>query len=128
MNHFLMPVTRDPSQATARYGNVATAALINYMVEAGSHKGDLLAQIVGGGRPDHLPSVRDIGSENADIALKVLKRKRVRVVSSDIGGSMGRKVVFDTATGNVAVLKVHQLRESDWFVDEASWNGGSRRA
>ncbi len=30
---------------------------------------------------------------------------------------MGRKVMFDTATGHVAILKVHELRRDDWDGD-----------
>ncbi len=52
MNHFLFPKTRDAEQATPLYGNVATAELIRMMLEGGSRKEDLTAQIVGGACPD----------------------------------------------------------------------------
>lgn len=113
MNHFLYPATNDPNQATPVYGNVATAELVRMMVESGSKKKDLVAQILGGACPD--PN-RDhyIGLENVRIARQVLERKGVAIVSEDTGGIMGRKVVFDTRTGHVMTLKVHRIREEDW--------------
>ncbi len=36
------------------------------------------------------------------------------VASEDVGGKKGRKILFDTASGHVAVLKVHDLRREDW--------------
>lgn len=117
MNHFLYPRARDRKHATPRYGNVATLALINLMEEAGCQRRDIVAQVLGGaiteGRPD-----KDLGRRNVDMAKHVLARKGIAVISEDTGGYMGRKVLFDTATGQLAVLKVHKLRDTDWISDD----------
>ncbi|NIA14833.1 MAG: hypothetical protein GWP08_12215 [Nitrospiraceae bacterium] len=115
MNHFLHPRTREPEQATPKYGNVATAALIRIMEDAGCRREDLVAQIAGGARPQGSDST--VGDANVTVAREVLARKGVRVASEDVGGTMGRKILFDTATGQMVILKVHSIRESDWVVD-----------
>jgi chemotaxis protein CheD len=113
MNHFRYPATNDPAQATPIYGNVATAELIRMMLEGGSRKEDLVAQIVGGACPD--PERADsTGSRNVEAARLMLGRGGVQVRSEDTGGQMGRKIVFDTGTGHITILKVHRIRDEDW--------------
>lgn len=116
MNHFRYPRTGDKSSATTEYGNVATLALIRMMEEAGCSRENIVAHVLGGARPSE-NSVQTIGDENIQVARKVLDKKDVKIISEDTGGTIGRKVVFDTATGHVAVLKVHNLRKSDWITD-----------
>lgn len=113
MNHFLHPVTRDPATATPRFGNVATTALVRMMEEAGAERANLVAQIFGGGWPQDAAG-KNVGDANVLVAREILKRKGVRVLSEDVGGHMGRKVVFDTASGQSVIIKVHRLRSSDW--------------
>ncbi|OPZ02443.1 MAG: Chemoreceptor glutamine deamidase CheD [candidate division BRC1 bacterium ADurb.BinA364] len=113
MNHFIYPVARQRAQATPRFGNVATLALIRLMERNGSNPEDLAAHIIGGGcQPNGVGA--EIGLENARVARKALERRGIRILSEDVGGAMGRKVVFDTQSGQAAVLKVHKIREGDW--------------
>lgn len=113
MNHFLHPWTKDPSEATPQFGNVATAALLQIMEDAGCRREDIVAQITGGATPDGA-SASDVGQGNVQVAREILSRKGIPVLSEDIGGTMGRKIVFDTYTGQLVVLKVHRIRETDW--------------
>ena len=97
VNHFLYPATNDKNQATAKFGNVATLALVRMMEEAGCRTQDIVAQIFGGGYPEGR-SGDNVGKKNVEMARKVLERKNIKVVSEDIGGSMGRKIAFDMVT------------------------------
>ena len=114
MNHFLHPVVRDPREAFPKYGNVATIALVRMMEEAGCRSQDLRAYIFGGGHKAGTGGEK-IGAANVRIARKILRRKGIRIVTEDVGGQMGRKVLFDVQTGHVATLKVNALRGSDWI-------------
>lgn len=114
MNHFRYPVTRDRKKATADYGNVATLALINMMTGSGSDPRHLEAQIIGGAHNPDI-STEDVGRRNVWVTRKVLIKKRIRVVSEDIGGRRGRKVVFHTLSNEVGIFKVVNIRKSDWM-------------
>jgi chemotaxis protein CheD len=114
MNHFQLPFTKEKHLATARYGNVATITLVRMMTENGSKHSHLEAQIIGGAHDPEM-SGKNIGRENIQVARKLLTRKRIRIVSEDVGGEKGRKVVFNTHTNEVAVIKVEKLRTADWF-------------
>ena len=114
MNHFQFPATRRQDQATARYGNVALPYLIRMILERGSKKNDLEAQIFGGAHNREI-SPEDVGRENLTIARRLLAREGIRIVSEDVGGEKGRKIVFNTRDKEIAVLKVDQLRKGDWY-------------
>lgn len=115
MNHFIRPVTHDPQEATPKYGNVAVAALVRMMEDAGCSRADIIAQVLGGGAPQGA-GANHLGAQNVQVAREFLGRKGISIVAEDVGGHVGRKIAFDTETGQIAVLKVHQLRESDWLI------------
>jgi len=113
MNHFIYPQTMRKEQATPKYGNVATMALIKLMCEEGCSVKSLTAHIIGGGHPDG--ATDSTGMRNVQVARKILTEKGITIMSEDVGGRVGRKVVFDLSTGQVAVLKVTRLRAEDWI-------------
>jgi chemotaxis protein CheD len=117
MNHFLYPATTDPEKATPTYGNVATTELVRMMLDSGSKIENLIAQILGGASPDPGAS-NPVGPRNVESARRALRRHGITIGSEDTGGVMGRKVVFDTRTGHVMTLKVHQIRQEDWLHHE----------
>jgi chemotaxis protein CheD len=114
MNHFQLPSISRLEEATARYGNVSTLALIGMMLEDGSKIKHLEAQLFGGaGNPG--AATKNIGMENIRVARLILTRKHIPIVSEDVGGEKGRKVVYNTATSEVAVMKVGKIRQGDWY-------------
>ncbi len=118
MNHFQLPYIDDPQQATARYGNVSVSLLINMMIAEGSKASHLEAQIIGGAfHPDI--SQENIGQENIGIAKKIIEKKKISIVSEDVGGEKGRKIVFNIAMNEVAVVKVDNIRKADWYPYES---------
>ncbi len=117
MNHFLYPSAPSSSKSTSQYGNVATVRLIQMLEKAGARTSSLFAQIIGGAIPPFPTKNKNIGEENVEIARKILKRKGIKVVSEDVGGTMGRKIVFNSYTGHLMVLKVYQIRKDDWILE-----------
>lgn len=118
MNHFSYPRTTDPKESTARYGNVATLAMIRMLVAEGSKPKHMEAQIIGGAHNREISS-HNIGMENVRVARRILSHQKIRVLSEDVGGEKGRKVVFSTHTNEVVIFKVDRLRRSDWYPYES---------
>jgi chemotaxis protein CheD len=108
--HFVEPEVRDPDRATARYGNAAIPEIVR-MVRSRGRCAELEAQLFGGAQENEDDGR---GVANAEMAQGILARLGVSVASKDLGGSKGRKVIFDGSTGQIAVVKVHQLRSEDW--------------
>ena len=111
MAHFLEPRTHDADRSIARYGNVAVPEVVRLVREETPH-GDIEAQLFGGAQ-EYQGDVR--GERNLELAEKVLAKRSISVSSRDVGGTKGRKIVFDGRTGHVAVMKVHKLRKEDWL-------------
>ncbi len=125
MNHFLFPRAGGPEEATACYGNVSTAALVRMMEKAGARRRNMLGQVLGGGRPFGSPD-GGLGEKNVEAARAALRQKGVVISSEDVGGHMGRKVVFDTRTGHLMVLKVHRIRATDWLTEDHTYESWLR--
>ncbi|OPX19567.1 MAG: hypothetical protein BZ151_08475 [Desulfobacca sp. 4484_104] len=113
INHYIYPRTGNRHEATARYGNVAMLTLINLLLEEGANLENLEAQIFGGASRSVAPD--DAGEQNIQIARQILAKKNIPVVSEDVGGFKGRKLMYNLATNEAVILKVERIRESDWY-------------
>ncbi len=118
MNHFLYPEINEKGKTTALFGNIAVVTLISMMINNGSKTKHIEAQIFGGAfNPEY--SEKNIGAHNLAVAREILKSNKINIASEDVGGELGRKVVFDSSNSDIAILKVGSLRKSDWhpYVD-----------
>lgn len=105
MNHFVMPRTVANVPQPGRFGTLAIPRLIDAMVLEGARATRLQAKVFGGAsmmpggeaRPNH------IGVQNMKIATELLERAGIPVIACDVGGSRGRKIVFYTDDGSVAL-------------------------
>jgi len=112
MNHFIYPKF-GKNDKTAKYGEISLPYLLKLMRQAGSKTENLIAHIIGGADSQSLSS--KIGEKNIKLAVKFLEKSKVHIASRDVGGTVGKKVVFNTATGEVLVYKCMKVRESDWY-------------
>ncbi len=115
INHFIYPATRERRKATPQYGNVAIPALFKLLLNLGANRGHLEAQIFGGAYNRDLDD-ENLGEKNLAQARRMLIDLRVPVVSEDVGGSRGRKIVYHTGTNETAVIKVDRIRDNDWYL------------
>jgi chemotaxis protein CheD len=115
MNHFLYPATRSPGESTAKYGNIATRMLIRLFLHSGSRKEHLEAQIFGGSNRGNEREAIDIGRQNVEVARQMLTRSGIALLSQDVGGTKGRKLVYNTLTNEMVIIRVERLRDSDWY-------------
>jgi chemotaxis protein CheD len=107
MNHFMLPFWNGEGLASPKYGNIAIAKLIERMEDLGAERRSLRAKVFGGGVVLHVTnSFMNIGERNILLAEDTLKNEGIPVVSSDTGGNVGRKLIFDTGTGMVLVKKL----------------------
>lgn len=53
-----------------------------------------------------------VGKQNIDAALRTLEREHLRLAASDLGGIQGRKILFNTHTGEILLKRVHQIERS----------------
>jgi chemotaxis protein CheD len=114
MNHFMLPDSEGEA-ATAKYGNAAMFALFNAFIDFGSQPGDLVAQIFGGAGMQANFQSQAIGRENILVARKFLSRHDIPVLSEDVSGNLGRKILFFSSLNRALVYKLGEIRKSDFF-------------
>jgi chemotaxis protein CheD len=114
MNHFLYPKSGFFGSPSNEYGDVAINQLIGKLRRMGSRMEDLEAQIVGGAT---ISGVRQeaTGGKNVKIARKILKKNGIPVISEDVGGFKGRRLIFHAGTNETLVMKTHRIRRGDYF-------------
>ncbi len=114
MNHFLYPKAKVFTEPTIEHGIVAIPALIRQMRKQGSRLEDMEAQIFGGGECPGLADSGGLGLKNVKMARKILKKNGIKVVSEDVGGLKGRRLIFHTGTNEALIMKTHRIRRGDY--------------
>ncbi|HPY95861.1 MAG TPA: chemotaxis protein CheD [Candidatus Cloacimonadota bacterium] len=108
---FLYPFTNNKENLRGIYGNVAINWLIKKMKDQGSDIKDLKAHLMGGATNN----MHKIGEENINIAKRILDKQNIEIITTDIGGKMGRKFIFDCQNGQSVTFKTNKIRKSDWY-------------
>jgi len=100
MNHFLLPSARE-GQPSLRFGDVATAALLEKLLWVGCRVENLTAKVFGGAAifQNQNRYAVSLGARNVTAALELLKNAGIPVVAQQTGGSHGRKLIFNTDDG-----------------------------
>lgn len=102
MNHFMLPYWNGQGLASPKYGNIAIDRLVDKLIALGSNKNNLKAKIFGGGEVIETNIVQfHIGQRNIEVARSLLEELKIPIVSSSVGGKLGRKIEFYTSSGDV---------------------------
>ena len=116
---YLFPHHLNNETLSTKYGSVAIKHLIKKMKNKGSNVEDLKAHLIGGSDND---TSKDYGKSNVNIAQTILSYFMIEILSSDTGGKMGRKFIYNTESGQSLTLKTEKIRSSDWFPYEKREN------
>ena len=124
--HYLLPDAPGDQGKSGRYGEYAVRELYRQCIEIGATPETIEAQVYGGGSVvDSLSASHlGIGERNIDCARAILKELRVRVIKEGIGGTSGRRIMLDTATGEV-FEEITEKKSSGDKVQELSRTGVS---
>jgi len=103
INHYMLPYWNGKGLASPKYGNIAILKLIEKLENLGSDRRNLIAKVFGGGEviESSGASQFSIGERNIEVANEILKEQRLKIISTSTGGKFGRKVIFQTSTGEV---------------------------
>jgi len=102
--------------STPFFAKPAILGMLNIFLKRGSNIENLEAHFYGGASNSNIKSFnKDVSRENIDIVKKILTDNNISITGVDIGGKLGRKVAFNSSTGEVIVAKIKNIRESDWY-------------
>lgn len=111
MNHFMLagPIPADGLGAdqVGRYGLAAMELLIGEMIKLGSSRQGLTAKVFGGGRMfSSYHTSSSVPETNIRFVRSFLEQEEITLLSHDLGGDRGRRVLFFTGSGDVYVKKL----------------------
>ncbi|MDR1666256.1 MAG: chemotaxis protein CheD [Bacteroidales bacterium] len=114
INHYILPQWNGSDLVTIKYGNLSIIRIIEGMLNFGCDYSDIEARVYGGAEVLTGVSTRfNIGRRNIAIAVEMLTAFRIPIVSSETGGDMGRKIVFNTYTGEVECFMIKKREYLD---------------
>lgn len=102
MNHYMVPLWNGEGLASPKYGNIAIEMLIEKMRQMGSVPANLVAKIFGGANQyEYENNIIMVGKRNIEVAESILSKNKLHIAAKSIGGPQGRKIIFNTETGQV---------------------------
>jgi chemotaxis protein CheD len=99
MNHYMLPLWNGEGLASPKYGNIANEKLFEKLIRMGSRPPQLIAKIFGGA--NQMSAAMNIGERNIEIAREQMKSLGINIINYNLGGTIGRKVRFNSGTGEV---------------------------
>jgi chemotaxis protein CheD len=104
MSHIVLPEPLDPRDASLRFAAAAHDGLVASVLALGARRERLRAKLFGGAfiladPAEAGPAAPPLGLRNVEAARRLLARATIPIVSEDVGGSRGRKLVFHTHDG-----------------------------
>jgi chemotaxis protein CheD len=110
--HIVLPETSgDPKpEAMNKFADHAVPALVDGMVERGASRVFMQAALVGGASMFAAAGL-EVGQRNAVAVRELVAERRLNVVAEAVGGSRGRTVRVDVASGTVSVREAGGVEE-----------------
>jgi chemotaxis protein CheD len=109
--HALLPSSRILDDADKfRYVDSSMHHMLNVFERMGINGGELKIKLLGGANMiERLDgNSMAVGKKNVETALRIIAERNLRLVGSDVGGTMGRKIYFSTHTGEVLLKRIEQ--------------------
>lgn len=119
VNHYMLPLWNGQGLASPKYGNIAIPRLIDKMLEMGCNQKHLKAKIFGGANifESKLEQFQ-VGERNITVAEQMLKEYDIPIISGSVGGSNGRRIQFNSYTGEVRQKIIEKKSKEDMAVKQ----------
>ncbi|MFA5514810.1 MAG: chemotaxis protein CheD [Desulfuromonadales bacterium] len=106
INHYLLPLWNGEGLPTPKYGNIAITKLVEKIVDCGGNQFRLIGKLFGGAAMWHsAQGLYQVGERNIALAQTQLAEMKIPIAGADLGGNAGRKVIFNTGTGEVMMRR-----------------------
>ena len=106
--HVILPCSKEGSGDPKKFADTAVDLLVEQIIDAGGKKKRLTAKISGGASMFGLNASNGLGKRNEDCVKERLTSHAIRLAASETGGTKGRKMSLDPATGDVQVEIIGQ--------------------
>jgi chemotaxis protein CheD len=108
--HIMLPdsVISPNDSLPAKFADTAVPALVRSIRNLGGNPARLSGKIAGGANMfPNFAHALNIGKKNIDAVKTALEKNNIKLVAEDVGGSNGRRIAFNIATGVASVRKLN---------------------
>ena len=115
--HAVLPEEKSPGEAF-RYVDSSIRIMLRSFKRHGIHSSEIEVKLFGGS--DVLPHDDDrdrgftVGKQNIEVALDVIEKEGLLLITSDLGGTQGRKILFNTHTGEILLKRLRKIKRLPW--------------
>jgi chemotaxis protein CheD len=110
----MLPYWNGDGLESPKYGNVAIGQLFTKLLDFGAKKEDIVCKIFGGGEVlGENSSIYNVGQRNIELAMNLIGEMGIQIVSSSTGGKLGRKIYFNSSTGEVLQKYLTKTNQND---------------
>jgi len=117
---------KKPEPQICRFVDTALQNMLETVDKIGIPRRELVVKMFGGSSGIAVRGMEyssyDIGRRNVEMAMKLLKFARLDIMVKDVGGKQGRKLMFNTLTGEVWLKRLHQVT----FDDTSNGSAGTK--
>jgi len=103
MTHIVLPDSAGRSGAPGKFADTAIPEMLKLLSRLGAPACALIAKFAGGANMFATSGPLQIGDANVEAVTQVLKAAGIRVAGQDVGGTVGRRIVFDCASGEMTI-------------------------
>lgn len=86
--------------------------MLNEFEKMGIKRNEIEVKIFGGASIIDATHRKSVGQTNIEEALNVIRDKDLQVLNHDFGGTLGRKIIFNTHTGRVLLKKLERIKNT----------------
>lgn len=109
--HIMLPCNNDEKRSSkpAKYADTGIAVTVAAMEAMGADTRRLVAKIAGGAQMFRFSGENDlfkIGERNVIAVEKNLEKHRIALLSKDVGGHVGRTIIFNPANGDLLIRTI----------------------
>ena len=101
--HIVLPDSAGRAGTPGKFVDTAVPEMVKLLRELGAPAYGLTAKLAGGGNMFKGSGPLQIGDANAAAVIQALRGAGIRVAGQDVGGTKGRRVVFDCDGGGMTV-------------------------
>lgn len=101
--HVILPSSSNGSGDKGKFADTAVDWLVDELVNAGALRQRLVAKIAGGATMFGTASNTGIGERNIEAVRTRLQEHQISLAAEHIGGTKGRRMLIDPASGEVEV-------------------------
>ncbi|MBF0422535.1 MAG: chemotaxis protein CheD [Magnetococcales bacterium] len=109
-------------RAMGDFVSCSTQFMLSWFHQMGIATKELDVKLFGGAMMFSLPGKEEessiaVGKRNVEVAMDLIRRERLHLIASDVGGPWGRKIIFNTSNGEV---KLQRIRKTEADLNAAS--------